>query len=401
MTGGPTSIAAMARDRPLRIFISHPSEYPTDCAPHGDGLLAYELIRRLAERGHWLDVACRDSRIEGPLPAHLTLHPIACRVPSMTFRQVEYPFRVRTLFRRLHRLRPFDVIHQLNPVIAGPSALLTGFGVPLVLGHFVPTWPEGEKTARPRWPSPGDIVPPLLRWADRRQQARAAVLLLSTEAARPQLREPDYARPRCVVVPFAVDAGRFTPDGPPAALPRARAQRVVYLGSFDVRKGIYPLAEAFARLRETLPGAELVLAGRGAHEEALRETLRGQVDEGRVRLLPGAARADVPALLRSADLVVVPSLGEPFGMVALEAMACGRAVLGTRAGGLQHLIDERGGRLVPPGDAGALAAAMAEMLGQPDRLAEMGRFNRELVLAKYTWPQIVARVEEIYRAAAA
>ncbi len=389
----------------LRIFVSHPSDYPTDCAPHGDGLLAYELIRRLAERGHQLDVACREHRIEGPLPANLTLHPVVCRVPSAAIRQVEYLWRVRTLFRRLHRRQPFDVIHQLNPAIVGHSALLTGFGVPLVLGHFVLDWaptPE-ELAARAwrNWRAPTDLVPPLLRWASRHQQAHAAALVLSTEAARAQLAEPETVRSRCVVLPYAVDSDRFTPDGPPADVPRLRPQRVLYLGRFEVRKGVGPLAEAWTRLRDAAPGAELVLVGGGPLEGELRETLREPLAEGRARLLPGVARMDVPALLRSADLVVVPSSwGEPFGMAALEAMACGRAVLGTRAGGLAHLIDERGGRLVPPGDPEALAAAMAEMLARPDTLVEMGRFNRELARTRYAWPQIVERIEEVYRKAA-
>ena len=80
--------------------------------------------------------------------------------------------------------------------------------------------------------------------------------------------------------------------------------------------------------------------------------------------------------MQSCDVYCLPSFGEPFGMTALEAMACARPVVATDAGGLRHLVAERGGRKVPPGDADALAAALREVLADPELRRAMGEHNR-------------------------
>jgi len=92
----------------------------------------------------------------------------------------------------------------------------------------------------------------------------------------------------------------------------------------------------------------------------------------------------------------LPSFGEPFGMSALEAMACARPVVATRAGGLQHLVDDDGGYTVPPGDAAALATALAALLADPGKRARMGQHNRRRVEEHYAWPRVTDRLEDAY-----
>ncbi len=93
---------------------------------------------------------------------------------------------------------------------------------------------------------------------------------------------------------------------------------------------------------------------------------------------------DLPGLYHQSHVVVVPSIWEePFGIVALEAMACARPVIATRVGGVT-------GFLVPPGDSGALADRLAALLDDPARRAAMGQAGREVVEREYTWDRIVA-----------
>jgi glycosyltransferase involved in cell wall biosynthesis len=115
-----------------------------------------------------------------------------------------------------------------------------------------------------------------------------------------------------------------------------------------------------------------------------------------IRLLGRVERKRVPELLSSCSALCVPSYGEPFGLSALEGMAMRRPVVGTDAGGLQHIIPEEGGYKVPPGDAEALANALRNVLSSPQRRREMGRLNRQVVEEKYQWEKVIDRLENVY-----
>jgi glycosyltransferase involved in cell wall biosynthesis len=108
------------------------------------------------------------------------------------------------------------------------------------------------------------------------------------------------------------------------------------------------------------------------------------------------ARDQVPSLMRDCAVYCLPSFGEPFGMSALEAMACARPVVATDAGGLAHLVSDEGGRKVPPGDPGALASALAEVLGDPALRRSMGEHNRRVAERRYAWPRVIERLEAAY-----
>jgi glycosyltransferase involved in cell wall biosynthesis len=136
------------------------------------------------------------------------------------------------------------------------------------------------------------------------------------------------------------------------------------------RKGIDDVVATLPRL----PGTELLVAGGppaaalGDDAEAgrLRALARELGVADRVRLLGAVARCDVPPLLRSADVVACVPWYEPFGIVPVEAMACGTPVVGSAVGGLLDTIDDRRtGLLVPPRDPGAVAGAVARLLDNP------------------------------------
>ena len=105
----------------------------------------------------------------------------------------------------------------------------------------------------------------------------------------------------------------------------------------------------------------------------------------------------MPALLRSADVVVCSPWYEPFGIVPLEAMACGMPVVATAVGGMQDtVIDGVTGRLVPPHDPQALAAALSGLLADDDQRAAYGRAARARVESHYTWTSVTQRIADRY-----
>ena len=108
-----------------------------------------------------------------------------------------------------------------------------------------------------------------------------------------------------------------------------------------------------------------------------------------------------PAIEES-SLVVVPSLGEGFGLVALEAMERSRAVVASAVGGLLDIVvDDETGALVPPGEAGPLAAAIVELARDPERTARMGELGRLRVEDLFTEERSLDRMEQLYREALA
>ena len=202
------------------------------------------------------------------------------------------------------------------------------------------------------------------------------------------------------VVPCGIDPSSFRPAGP-VAPPRHGGHRVVVVSRLVPRKGIDDVIAALPRLA----GTELLVAG-GPHAdelaidpEARRLTdLAGRLGVAdRVRLLGAVARPEVPALLRSADVVACVPWYEPFGIVPLEAMACGVPVVGTAVGGLLDTVAHRWtGLLVPPHDPAAVAAAVGRLLDNPSLRVHMGDEAAARVRDRFTWDLVAAATVEVY-----
>ena len=212
-------------------------------------------------------------------------------------------------------------------------------------------------------------------------------------------------RRRISVVPCGVDLTHFTPHGP-ALERRDGVPRVVTLCRLVERKGVGNAIEAIARV----PGAELLVAG-GPPADALDQDpqvrrLAALAEElgvaDRVRFLGRVGREAVPPLLRSADVVACVPWYEPFGIVPLEAMACGRPVVASRVGGhIDTIVDGVSGVHVPARDPERLAAALRELLTDPDTRRAVGAAAAQRARAGYGWPRIARATHEVYQRLAA
>ena len=215
-----------------------------------------------------------------------------------------------------------------------------------------------------------------------------------------ELRRLGLPRDRVSIVPCGVDTSVFTPRGPVA--PRSDRRRLLILGRVVERKGH---DDAVRALRD-LPDAELVVVGGPPADEVdddaeIRRLRAVAAEEGvadRLLFTGSVARADVPAWIRSADVVLAVPWYEPFGITPLEAMACGRPVVASAVGGLVDTVaDGLTGELVPPRDPGRLGEVLTSLLADDERRAAYGAAGVQRARARYRWNRVVADTEAVYR----
>ena len=206
---------------------------------------------------------------------------------------------------------------------------------------------------------------------------------------------------RTSVVPCGVDTTQFRPRGRTAARTGSAPYRLLSLGRLVPRKGVDDAIRVVAQL----PECELVIGGgpAAAHLDEDQEALRVRRlaeclgASERVKFVGAAPRADVPALIRSADVVLCLPWYEPFGIVPLEALACGRPVVGSRVGGLlDTLEDGRTGFLVPPRDPDAAARAVRRLLAAPALRRAIRDYGSWRTASRYDWARVAEATESVY-----
>ncbi|HWH32382.1 MAG TPA: glycosyltransferase [Egibacteraceae bacterium] len=202
-------------------------------------------------------------------------------------------------------------------------------------------------------------------------------------------------RSRVAVVPCGVDTARFTPEGPAEPRTPGFASRIVCLSRMVERKGIGNVIEALAGV----PGAELVVAGGPAKDELpadaeyrrLRDMAERHGVGNRVDFRGRVERDDIPSLLRSADVVACTPWYEPFGIVPVEAMACGVPVVASAVGGMiDTVLDGVTGIHVPPRDPARVARALNSLLGDERARKAFGAAGARRARARYSWERIAA-----------
>ncbi len=201
---------------------------------------------------------------------------------------------------------------------------------------------------------------------------------------------------------LGVDHARFRP----LPLPKDLYQRfgldpdrpyLLYVGTEDPRKDLPTLLRAFARVRRERPDVGLIKVGRAyfdSERARLRSLIRDLHLEDAVHFLDNVDEADLPLLYNLARIFITPSLYEGFGFPALEAMACGRPVVATRAGSLPEIVGQAG-ILVPPGDERTMAETLLRLLDDQVMSDRLG----ELCLARaagFTWERTVRETVDVY-----
>lgn len=207
-----------------------------------------------------------------------------------------------------------------------------------------------------------------------------------------------------VVVPNGISAAAALVDAElrESMSQTSRTPLIVHTGRLEWEKGAHTLIEAMPRIRRTFPDAECVIAGRGSQEQSLRDLARRKRVASRVRFAGWLPDRELRALVAGADVAVVPSIYEPFGIVALEAAVVGTPVVAARAGGLtEFLSEDRHGWSFEAGDSRGLADAVCSSLADSRESARRAKAARRHVLDEHGWPSIAQRVISEYATAEA
>ncbi|MDP4013187.1 MAG: glycosyltransferase family 4 protein [Candidatus Nanopelagicales bacterium] len=208
------------------------------------------------------------------------------------------------------------------------------------------------------------------------------------------------------VIPNGIDRRVWSTT--PQAVERMRARYggsgplLISTARLEWEKGIHTLLDAMVDLRRSVPGIRLVIAGRGGKEADLREQAQ-RLRLGRAATFLGwLPEPDLHAIVAAADVAIVPSIYEPFGLVALEAAALGTPAVVADTGGLAEFADA--GRVAvtfKPGDASSLAAAVRDLLADPESAQLREQAADEALSAKYSWDLIAQLAKETYESAKA
>jgi starch synthase len=243
-------------------------------------------------------------------------------------------------------------------------------------------------------------------WCERTSAASAAAVVAVSDGMRADILAayPEISPERVRVIRNGIDTDEYRPDPDTDVLERYGVDRtrpyVIFVGRITRQKGVPVLLRAASGL---IPEAQLVLlAGAADTPEQLAEVTE-LVDGLRAtrsgvfwipEMLP---KPEVIQLLTHATVFAIPSVYEPLGIVNLEAMACGTAVVGSRTGGIPEVVAEgETGLLVPPGKPGSLADALNALLRDPGRARAMGEAGRKRAVAEFGWPAIAAQTAGLY-----
>jgi len=243
-------------------------------------------------------------------------------------------------------------------------------------------------------------------WCERTAASAAAAVVAVSDGMRADIMAayPEISPERIRVIRNGIDTTEYHPDPNTGVLERYGIDQsrpyVIFVGRITRQKGVPVLLRAASGL---IPEAQLVLlAGAADTPEQLAEVTE-LVDGLRAtrsgvfwipEMLP---KPEVIQLLTHATVFACPSIYEPLGIVNLEAMACGTAVVGARTGGIPEVVaDGETGLLVPVGEPEPLAAALNTLLADPGLAAAMGQAGRKRAVAEFGWPAIAAQTADLY-----
>ncbi len=356
--------------------------------PPGIGGYVRHLAGTLAERGHDVVVLTRGRITGGSRQAYDGYRLVW--VPFAPLPPIHLALHKPFLDRALHREGPFDVVNvhtPLCPPVDTPSPIVTTVHTPLAadIAH------EEEQDLRSRmgrWLALTVSIP-----SERELLRRSSLTLATSQGVADDLHAMGVPSANLAVVGNGVNTLRFRPS---KAEGRDDAE-VLYVGRLGTRKGLNHLISAFSLMRGGHPEVTLRVVGQGPRRGALQAQVRELQLEGSVRFEGLLPKEKVTAAYRQATCVVVPSLYEGLSTVLLEAMASGAPVIATTVPGSVDVIqDGVNGRLIPPGDAPAMAEAIQDVVESPDEAARLGRAARETIEADYTWDAVTSRYENAF-----
>ncbi len=308
-------------------------------------------------------------------------------------------------FFELHQAKPFDVVE--TPELLAESLYASVLRiVPLVIRLYTP---HSKFMAENLHNTAATFDHMFLASLERVAMAGADVLTSpSKDLASFVSQDLPCPVENIKIIPNPIDPDEFSPEGERAIEPEGK-NTVLFVGRLEERKGVNYLVQAIPAVLKECPDTRFVIIGddtmyaagglRSVLED-LKKTLAENSCQHAVTFINRIPLADLPKYYRSADISVVPSLYDNSPYTCLEAMACGRAVIGTSAGGTKEYIEDgESGMIVPPKDPQAIAEAIIKLLKEPGYRQYLSENARKQVLQKFQRKKIAADTTELYELA--
>jgi len=356
----------------------------------GSGIVATELAIALADRGHDVHVLSTELPFRFPSDRpNLRFHEVTTPAYPL-FREPQYALSLATAIVQVSRHYHLDVVHAhyavphaaaaylarqimtAHPTDRVPCVMTTLHGTDITLVGSDPSYTETVAFCIDQSDGVTAVSESL--------RADTCQLLGITREIR--------------VIPNFLDGARFARRGPPRR--PGGPPRIAHISNFRPVKRISAVVDVFATVRARGP-ATLVLVGDGPELEPARQRLHTLGLDGDVEY--AGERRDIVDVLSQADVFLLPSATESFGLAALEAMACEVPVVASRVGGLPEVIDDGvTGFLHPPDDSDGMAASIVRLLDDPALHARIAAAARAVTLERFSAARIVPMYEAAYAA---
>ncbi|WP_336339248.1 glycosyltransferase family 4 protein [Haloarcula brevis] len=358
---------------------------------------AYELADGLGQRGHEVDVYTQwvdDPNEEIDIHENVTVHRITkARKKLVTFETLYFSFKAR----RTIDFSQYDIVHgTLTPASTilvtpfndiEPPVVLTGHGTSIGETKSVALETPADYLLKFFF-YPMNVVMDYLagRYAD-------GIISISDHAQEELIRRYGFSEKKVQMIPHGVNTDKFQPqeETHPAVSPEKTT--LLYVGRIGPRKGIDLALKSLSEIKDA--EIEFLIAGTGRHKDHLEETAESLDVAEQTRFLGYVSEDELPELYSSADVFVLPSLYEGFGLVLLEAMASGTPVIGTDVGGIPTAVDDGTTGLLVNRNVPSLTTAINRIVQNEDYRKELSQ-NAIEKAEDTSWDSIVNSVEQMY-----
>lgn len=394
-------------------------EFPPDTGWGGIATFVHDLALGLSEIGHEVEVVAlaadnltRVVEYEG-----VRVHRVSSgsRLEDLQRLLTVMPYshsllkQLWSLWERflvIHEEKPFDVVEV--PEMFGEGHLVAiSKAAPLVVRLYTPHFKFIEEKLHNITAAFDHQFIALL---ERTTMLLADVVTSPSEDLRDYVCENiGYPPEKVVIVRDPVNTSKFCPEGS-RALPNDGRLTVLFAGRLEARKGIYFLMEAIPKVVSVFPNVRFVIVGRDTNTGAGKKSVLAQLKRllkqsgctAYVEFISAVPNSEMPAIFRSADICVVPSLYDNAPFTCLEALSTGKPVIGTLAGGMkEYIVHGYSGLVVAPADAEALAQALLDLLMDNNKRLSFGQFARQHVLANFDRKEIARQSVQLYELAKA
>jgi glycosyltransferase involved in cell wall biosynthesis len=391
-------------------------EYPPDTGWGGIATFANHLAHGLVSLGHEVEVVALAKAepktvVQDGIRVHrVRPHEIEGDLGAMGMCMPYSRYVLRTSaalwkkFHELHAKGPFDVVDTPELLAEGLMPAVTR-AVPLLIRLYTP---HSKFIAEQLHNVTASFDHQFVALLERIAMLSADIITSPSEdLADFVARDLSFPRESIHIVRNPIDPVEFSPDGERVDCPEGRLT-VLFVGRLEERKGIGYLIEAVPQVAAAVPNVRFVVIGddtnnaRGQRSvlAELKESISRNACDKYVEFIDRVPLSDLPKYYRSADVCVVPSVYDNSPYTCLEAMSCGKAVVGTSGGGTrEYIVHQDSGIIVPPRDSMAIAEALIRLLKDKNERLRLGTSARARVLEKFQRAEIARQTLELYRQA--